>query len=139
MGEYLNQCCNDAWDIIRGRKTMNGNNKELHESEYGWLAPDGKFYPVEFGKHQTWASKYILKLCREGYIPVEELRKAGSGDHVGDWLVNRGWVLIHNPTQRFTEITNNLAKRFTKSQKEFLHDYLYKRKRYKEAEEILED
>lgn len=51
MGKYLDQCCKDAWDVIRGRKKIVGNrivNIEVAEEienknkeVYGWLAPDG--------------------------------------------------------------------------------------------------
>lgn len=151
MGKYLDQCANDAWDVIRGRKKIVGNNiievddevedEDLEEkvSEYGWLAPDGTFYPVEFAKHQTLAAKYIRELYRKGNIPIEELRKAGSGDHAGDWLVNRGWILIHNPQQSVSKITRNPIRRLTKKQKEFLYDYLSEHQRNDEAEKILAD
>lgn len=64
LSKYLDQCANDAWEVIRGRKKIIGNkiiecnltdkNIENQEENYGWLAPNGIFYSVEFGKHQAW-------------------------------------------------------------------------------------
>ena len=72
MGKYLDQCCNDAWDVIRGRKKIVGNKiidiegvegiEKKSEEVYGWLAPNGKFYPVEFGNHQACESEYHFKI-----------------------------------------------------------------------------
>jgi len=143
MGKYLNQCANDAWDVIRGRKKIVGNNiievvyesesKEKEESEYGWLAPDGIFYPVEFGNHQTWAAEYLLSLYRNGRISYEE---AKNNQNIGDVLVGRGWVLIHNPSQHNIQITRDFSKNCTKAQKVFLYDFLYKHGRMEEANEL---
>lgn len=145
MGKYLAQYSKDAWDVVKGRKKVVGNriievspvkdieeNKE--ETEYGWLSPDGTFYPVEFAKHQVWASNYVLKLCKNGDISFDE----APGSDVGDWLVNRGWVLIHNPYQ-ILKITRNPVGRLTKSQKEFLYDYLSARGKTVEAYKILDE
>lgn len=63
MGKYLDQCCDDAWDVIRGRKKIIGNKivsiKDTEEignkdkEVYGWLATDGTFYlwNLEIIKH----------------------------------------------------------------------------------------
>lgn len=145
MGSILDQCANDAWDVIRGRKKIVGNiiidtkEEEIEyiekpETEYGWLSPDGRFYNVEFAKHQTWAAKYIKELYKNGNISIEELRKAGNGNHAGDWLVERGWVLIHNPSQYDIQVTSN--GNLTKSQREFLYDFYIKRGDNKKANEI---
>lgn len=142
MGKYLDQCAKDAWDVIKGKKKIVGNaivdiNEEepdctdKTDTEYGWLSPDGVFYSVDFSKHQTWAAKFIKGLYNNGSISIEELRKAGSNDHAGDWLVNRGWVLIHNPTQHKIQITSN--DNFTKAQKEFLYDFLCRHGKFEEA------
>ena len=147
MGKYLDQCCDDAWDVIRGRKKIANSiievsneteDEELKEkvSEYGWLAPDGTFYPVEFAKHQTWSAKYIRELYRKRNTSIEELRKAGSGDRAGDWLVNRGWVLIHNPSQQNVKITRDISKVLTKAQKDFLYEWLYSHGKIEEANEL---
>lgn len=143
MGKYLEKCTNDAWDVIRGRKKIVGNkiievvdeskNEEKKEIEYGWLAPDGIFYPVEFGNHQAWAAEYLLNLYRNGRISYEE---AKNNQNVGDVLVDRGWVLIHNPSQQNIQITRNLSKIITKAQKDFLYEFLYKHGKLEEANKL---
>lgn len=129
MGKYLDQCCEDAWDVIRGRKKIVGNKiiniedvKEVgskSKENYGWLASDGTFYPVEFGNHQAWASEYLLRLYREGKISYEQARREDNGD-VGDLLTDMGWILIHNPHGYDFKITRNLSKRVTNKQKDYL-------------------
>ena len=61
MGKFLNQCANDAWEVIQGRKKIVGNRiidcnkgeKIKNESkDFGWLAPDGD------------------KLCEMGFILI---------------------------------------------------------------------
>lgn len=130
MGKYLDQCYNDAWDVIRGRKKIVGNKiidiegvegiEKKSEEVYGWLAPNGKFYPVEFGNHQAWASEYLLKLYRDGEISDKQARPNDNGD-VGDLLTDMGWILIHNPHGYDFKITRNLSKRVTNKQKDYLH------------------
>ena len=119
MGEILDQCLKDAWDIVCGRMKIVGNRiidvedaaePKKNKEEYGWLAPDGTFYPVEYGNHQAWASKYLLRLYREGEISYEQARREDNGD-AGDLLTNMGWILIHNPHGHDFKITRNLSKR----------------------------
>ena len=129
MGKYLDQCCDDAWEVIRGRKKIVGNKivniedaKEIEKKGkevYGWLAPAGTFYPVEFGNHQAWASEYLLKLYSNGQISDEQARPKDNGD-VGDLLTDMGWILIHNPHGYNFKITRNLSKRVTNKQKDYL-------------------
>lgn len=129
MGKYLDQCCDDAWDVIRGRKKIIGNKivsiEEAEEIEnknkevYGWLAPDGTFYSVEFGNHQAWASECLLRLYREGKISYEQARREDNGD-VGDLLTDMGWILVHNPHGYDFKITRNISKRVTNKQKDYL-------------------
>lgn len=129
MGKFLNQCCDDAWDVIRGRKKIIGKKifetesfKEAEnkvKEEYGWLAPDGTFYPVEFGKHQAWASKYLSGLYREDRVLYERTGRK-CNENVVDLLTDMGWILIHNPHGYGFKITRNLSKRVTNKQKDYL-------------------
>lgn len=146
MGSVLEQCCNDAWDIIRGRKKIVRNTiiditeketeyTEKTESEYGWLLPDGRFYNVEFGNHQAWASEYLLRLYRENKITYEEA-KIEANQNAGDVLVNMGWILIHNPSNMLIKVTRNESKTITKSQKEFLYDFYIKHEDNEKANEL---
>lgn len=135
MKSVLQKCCNDAWDVIRGRKRIVGNKiidieredeakEELKPSDYGWLSPDGTFYPVEFGKHQAWAASYLLSLCKSGKISYEKAKLRNSGDS-GDALIEIGWILIHNPSRRSIQITRDESKRITEPQQKFLYNFIY--------------
>lgn len=143
MGKFLQQCADDAWDVIQGKKKIVGNkvvevvDDDIveKETEYGWLEPSGKFHPVEFAKHQTWAAEYLLGLVRDGIIPPEEV-KLGNRKSCGDLLTERGWVLIHNPSQYNIKITRNSSKRLTKAQVDYLYDFLRKHGKEKEANEL---
>jgi len=125
--------------------------------EYGWLDPTGKFYKVGFGDHTCWP--YACILAREEYFLSnhdaemadlshykEEYKKwcdkekyrdrVSSG---ADFLVEKGWVLIHNPGQGIPVITKTDIQRLTKAQKEFLFDYYMNINEPKKASEIYAD
>lgn len=147
MGKILDQCCKDAWDIISGRKKIVRNvivevneSNPVHEDnqEYGWLAPDGKFYQVEFGNHQAWAAEYLLNLYRDGQLSYDEAKLEGN-KNAGDVLADMGWMLIHNPTGTSIEITRNESKRISKAQKDFLYDFCLNHGMSKRAKELLEN
>lgn len=101
------------------------------EDDYGWLAPDGTFYPVEFANHQSWAHKKLIEL---GVIEKHELSVWNSGDK----LVEMGWTLLHNPSMGTAFVTSSDTKPLTKRQKDFLFDYYTKRNKHQKAEEYLE-
>lgn len=148
MGKYLEQCCNDAWEVIRGRKRIVGNKiidvkqnsdyeEDLQSTEYGWLSPKGEFYPVEFGNHQAWASDYLLNLYRNGKISYEEVRVKDNAN-AGDLLIKMGWILIHNPSRQHIKISKDESKRETKPQKQFLYDFFCKHGMTEKANELYE-
>lgn len=131
MGKYLDQCAKDAWDVIKGRKKIVGNkiiecnltdeNTEGQEEKYGWLAPNGIFYSVEFGNHQAWASQYLLNEYRNGNIELK------CDQDPGDKLCEMGFILLHSPHRYDFFVTRDYKKRITNKQKEFLIDYFEKR------------
>jgi hypothetical protein len=85
-------------------------------SHYGWLSPDGTFYPVQWGDHSRWAVDYIKE-----HYGLKPHKYRG-----GDFLVyEKNWVLINSPSNDITkiEIIYNIHKHLTKAQKEFLYDY----------------
>lgn len=142
MGKVLNQCANDAWEVIQGRKKIVGNRiidcnkgeKIKNESkDFGWLAPDGTFFPVEFGNHQTWASKYLLEEYRRGDLELS------CGKNPGDKLCEIGFILIHNPHGYHLSITRDSSKRITLRQKDFLLDYFEKNGLTEWSYKLLED
>lgn len=123
-------------------------DEEKHSTEdYGWLAPDGTFYEVEWGNHQEWANNYLKEHLSEEEqkvalieINVSGMAKSGT-DIIGaaDYLVRRGWVLLHNPSQGIAVPTRNPLKRYTKAQQEFLYDYCMERGKEKEANAVYEE
>lgn len=123
-------------------------DQEEHSTEdYGWLEPNGTFHAVEWGNHQEWANNYLEKNLtpEEQFDAMVEINTSGmakSGtDVVGaaDYLVKRGWILLHNPTQGISFPTSNPTGRITKAQKEFLYDYYTERNCEKEANAVWEE
>ena len=118
------------------------DEEEHSTGDYGWLAPDGKFYEVDWGNHQEWAQEYI----EENFPEVAEdddadmQMKCNVGlIGAGDWLVERGWVLLHSPSQGIAHPTKNPIKRYTKAQQEFLYDYYMERGKEKEANAVYDE
>ena len=115
------------------------DEEEHSTGDYGWLTPDGTFHEVEWGEHQEWAQNYI-----EEHFPevnddskVDLQSKCGVGlIGAGDWLVERGWVLLHSPSQGIAFPTRNPLKRYTKAQQEFLYGYYMERGKEKEANAV---
>lgn len=120
-------------------------NKEKHSTEdYGWLAPDGTFYEVKWGNHQDWAEKYIrTNMTEEQWLEagIHEKGKSQSASYntFSDWLVERGWVLLHSPSLGIAFPTRNPIKRYTKAQQEFLYGYYMERGKEKEANSVYEE
>lgn len=103
-------------------------DKEEHTTgDYGWLEPNGTFHEVEWGEHQKWADEYVEQNFPDQYEDILE---------AGDWLTERGWVLLHNPSQGTAFATGSLVRDMTKAQREFLYDYYTERDCKKEANEV---
>lgn len=102
------------------------------DDDYGWLAPDGTFYPVEFAEHQSWAWKKLKDLKA---IEGHELNTGRCGDK----LVDMGWALLHNPGMGTAFVTSSDTKPLTKRQKEFLFDYYTKRNKHEKARAYLDE
>lgn len=106
---------------MRGSTLLNGFlqqaslEREGFTDNYGWLAPDGTFTPVEWGEHQGWAFKKAKEL---GYVTTARDYSKG-----GDILTEHGWVLLHNPGLGIASVTRNERRHLTKAQREFLFDY----------------
>lgn len=129
-------------DILDGFIERTMDEKEHSTEDYGWLEPDGTFHEVEWGVHQEWAQNYMDEKFPEkamnGDINLQTKCNVGLIG-AGDWLVERGWVLLHNPSQGIAFPTKNPMKRYTKAQKEFLYDYYMERGKEKEANAIYGD
>lgn len=129
-------------DILYGFIERTMDEKEHSTEDYGWLEPDGTFHEVKWGVHQEWAQNYMDEKFPEeamnGDINLQTKCNVGLIG-AGDWLVERGWVLLHNPSQGIAFPTKNPMKRYTKAQKEFLYDYYMERGKEKEANAIYGD
>ena len=126
----------DALDSFMARMM----DKEDHITEdYGWLEPNGTFHGVEWGAHQDWTQNYMNEKFPEeamdGDIDLQTKCNVGLIG-AGDWLVERGWVLLHNPSQGIAYPTKNSVREYTKAQKEFLYDYYMERGCKEEANAI---
>lgn len=131
----------DTLDAYMKRMT----DTEGHETaDYGWLEPDGTFHEVEWGDHQEWANDYLDKNLtqEEQFAAMVEINASGmvksTPEVIGaaDYLVRRGWVLLHNPQQGIAIPTRDTTREYTKAQKEFLYDYYMERDCTKEANAI---
>ncbi|MEG2617783.1 MAG: hypothetical protein RR998_08470 [Oscillospiraceae bacterium] len=100
---------------------QNERAEREHGPAYGWIAPDGTFYPVEWGNHQEWARRYFQEKrgCDLFELPLDERNTPG------DVLAEKGWALLHNPGLGVPVITN--AKRLTNAQRDFMFDYYTRR------------
>lgn len=118
-------------------------DKDEHTTgDYGWLEPNGTFHEAEWGEHQEWAQSYIAENFPEEAenSDVSMQMKCNVGlIGAADWLVERGWVLLHNPSQGIAFPTKNLVREYTKAQKEFLYDYYMERNCEKEANGIWQE
>lgn len=123
-------------------------DEDEHTTEdYGWLEPNGTFHAVEWGDHQEWANNYLEENLteEERFNAMLEINVSGmakcNADVIGagDYLVRRGWVLLHNPSQGIAIPTRDVYREYTKAQKEFLYDYYMERGCKKEANAIWQE
>lgn len=105
-------------------------------ADYGWLSPTGQFFEVPWGEHQDWATKHIKET---GEYESLSLKERICADGLGDVLMNRGWVLLHNPRHGLAHPTKKPEKRFTKAQMDFLFDYYMIREEKEEAYKMIKD
>lgn len=118
------------------------DEKEYSTGDYGWLEPDGTFHEVDWGNHQEWAQRYIEEnfpeMAEDDDVDMQIKCNVGLIG-AGDFLVEKGWVLMHNPSQGIAIPTKNPAKRYTKKQQEFLYDYYMERGKEGEASAVWND
>lgn len=100
---------------------------------YGYIAPDGTFYKVDWCDHEKFAGDYIEK-HDEWAKMLENVEDTGT-----DYLVLRkGWLLLHNPSQGTPFLTSG-DKPMTKAQREALFDYYTKYGMLKEASALYKE
>lgn len=92
--------------------------------DYGWLAPDGTFHSVDQGEHQSWAYMWL-----KDHNPTAISDDIYDIDKAGDVLIQKGWILLHNPTRGTAHVTQDETKHITKAQREYLYDYFTQRNR----------
>jgi hypothetical protein len=97
--------------------------QKIMTGDFGWLRPDGKFFDVDWGKHESWAIEYVEK-----HYPDRNI------SYAGDFLKEHNWLLFHSPGGgNYVNIPTDDIQSATKRQKEFLYDYFMKRNRQREA------
>ena len=117
--------------LLNGFLQQASLEREGFTDNYGWLAPDGTFTPVDWGEHQGWAFEKAKEL---GYVTTA--RDFSKG---GDLLTEHGWVLLHNPGLGIATVTRNEGRPLTKAQREFLFGYYTDRGLDDLAKEYLEE
>lgn len=108
------------------------NKVNFKTSDYGWLAPDGTFYDVPWGKHEGWAMKYVVDHFGNGeYYFIK--------GYYGDFLTDRGWCLLHAPHLGSAFPTYNKLRGLTRQQKDFLFNYYVERGFLDKANALFEE
>lgn len=137
--EYKNQFGEPLFNDVQSEPSIRNEMLDSYikrqmmdtDDDYGWLEPNGTFHPVEWGKHEDWADKWMKKnMSEEDYIAQPYTSMSG------DYLVERGWVLLHNPSLGIAFVTKSNIRELTEAQKDFLYDYYLKRDCEKEADDI---
>ena len=137
-----NEVLEETGQPIKSRYGNDMLGSFMERMDYGWLEPDGTFHEVEWGNHQEWAQRYIEEnfpeVAEDDGVDMQTKCNVGLIG-AGDWLVERGWVLLHSPSQGITQPTKNPVKRYTKKQQEFLYDYYMERGKEREANAVYEE
>lgn len=108
---------------------------EFEISQYGFIDTKGKFIPVPWCEHSSWARKYL----EENYSIDELVKTSQNGKYVNaDYLIYiKGWILLHNAHQG--EAFAEQGKPMTKAQRETLYDYYMNYNRISEANKLFEE
>lgn len=110
-------------------KTISAPSEEEEKMQkydnFGYVAPDGTFFPSDFGTHE---GKALAIIKAGGFKNSFNDWKRTSADASGlarDFLINeKGYCLIHNPLMDGGYIVSQSpSKNLTKEQRETLYDY----------------
>lgn len=134
LGSFLEQC----------RREQKAEEEGCPVCDYGWLSPDGEFFPVDFAEHGKWAQEWLddnmpFKDHPEIYYMTDD---NGTRHHItcGDVLIySLGWVLLNSPYRGKAKATHDPKRDYTKAQKDFLYGYYIERGRMEEAASLFED
>lgn len=94
--------------------------------DYGWLDRNGDFHPVDWGEHQNFAYQWLKE---HDELPEDEFGERLFHGNEGDILIQKGWILLHNPALGVATPTYEPSVHITRKQKDFLFDYYTQRNR----------
>lgn len=110
-------------DFEEGKLPGQTQNGEIEpdatlDPEYGFLSPSGDYITADFGEHESLAHFIVInKGWKEDYFKNNFTLTAA------DYIVQRGYILIHCPSLWGPiEVTQGDRPK-TKAQREFLYDY----------------
>lgn len=145
LAKYNNDAVNNPMlESFLEQRKREISGKNTHD-DYGWLDPEGNFYPVEWCRHDEWARNYlnVNKPFDENNANLYwTTDKDGNKQHIsgGDVLIlNMHWALLHNPYRGLAQLQYNNAYGLTNAQKKFLYDYFIERNRHTEANALYDD
>lgn len=110
------------------------HSKHDTDQDYGWLEPNGVFHAVPWGEHYDWAADYL-----ESHLTEDQLEEQNVLMDPGDFLRQKGWVLLHSPHQGIARTSIHPTKQCTKAQKDFLYGYYIDRNHTDLANQIMQD
>lgn len=130
--------------MAQSRREMETEENGEEVCDYGWLAPDGTFYPVGWGEHAGWARQWLEENHPFQADPdLYWYTDAEGGKHYiqdNDVMAySLGWVLLDNPHRGLAKVTKDPGRELTKAQKEFLYDYFIERGRTEEANALFNE
>lgn len=106
--------------------------EHIDMTKLGWLDLEGKYYPVINNEHQRWAYDYL-----KNHMSVEEFNKNRLDQtNSGDYLVEKGWVLLHSPVTGNIVYEYNQLKGLTNAQQNFLYSYFVDNNMVQKANEL---
>lgn len=105
------------------------------DDDYGWLAPDGTFYPVEWGEHNNWAYDWLCEHEPDGWDPDN----IHAEDNAGYFMKkNMHFLLLHNPSYGQVVLDKDDLIHITNAQRNFMFDYYEKRGQIREINALYE-
>lgn len=124
----------DAREKIKRDYSVNSIRcKKSNDAISGWLSPQGKFYNVTWGEHESWAGDYVFD--NKLHNDKKEFEIDGGDSYYKDFLIHvKRFILIDNPEQDGAITVS--YKTMTKAQKEFIMEYAIKIKDENALKEI---
>lgn len=107
------------------------------EDDYGWLSPEGKFYPSKWAHHRKWAEDWLKEHCPDWEERYRKFPGCPKYPEPEDFMKHvMHWTLIHSPSQGLPRHTLYPGQTLTKKQKRFLIDFYEKRNMRRDAESL---